>query len=554
MIILKGLGVSEGIAFGKLLVNELSEEKIEKHEITDIDAEINRYKKAENSTLEYKRMLYKKTCETLGEEEALIFKSHEMMIQDNDYRNSIISIITEEKSNAEYAVQKTSEKFSNFFSEMPDPYMKERAMDIIDISKCILSSLMGNDIQKDAYSLNGDIILSAQDFTPSEISSADKNKIKGFLCSEGSTYSHTSILLRVMKIPGIVCLKEQLDKNYNGKNIIIDGSSGEVYIDPDDSTVEFFKNKQSERNKNNELLKNLIGKENITLDGQKIKLYANMNNPSEIDDILENDSEGIGLLRSEFIYLGRENPPSEEEQFQIYRNILERMSGKKVIIRTLDIGSDKRVDYLGLPFEHNPAMGYRGIRLCLDQPEIFKTQLRAIYRASVYGNVSLMFPMITSVSEIKEIKKYIDVVKKELSQENIKFSDNIEIGIMIETPSAVVISDILAKEVDFFSIGTNDLTQYTLAVDRQNSKVNTIFDTHHKSILRMIKIVVDNAHKNNIWAGICGESAADESLIETYLSIGLDELSMSAPCVLKVRKKILETDVSKIKNNILKNL
>lgn len=554
MIILKGLGVSEGIAFGKLLVNELEEKKIEKHEISDIDSEINRYKQAENSTLEYKRMLYKKTYETLGEEEALIFKSHEMMIQDNDYRNSIISIITEEKVNAEYAVYKTSEKFSDFFSEMPDPYMKERAMDIIDISKCILSSLVGNDITRDINSLNCNIILSAQDFTPSEISSANKNKIKGFLCSEGSAYSHMSILLRVMKIPGIVLLKEQLNKNYNGKDIIMDGSSGEVYIEPDDSTIEFFKNKQLEKNKNDDILKSLIGKENITIDNQKIKLCANMNNPSEIDDILKNDSEGIGLLRSEFMYLGRKSPPSEEEQFQIYKSILEKMSGKKVIIRTLDIGSDKRVDYLGLPFEHNPAMGYRGIRLCLDQSEIFKTQLRAIYRASAYGKISLMFPMITSVSEIDEIKKYVDVVKEELSQENIKFSDNIETGIMIETPSAVMISDILAKKVDFFSIGTNDLTQYTLAVDRQNSKVNTIFDTHHKSILRMIKIVVDNAHKNGIWVGICGESAADESLIETYLSMGIDELSMSAPYILKIRKKIIETDVSKIKNNILKNL
>lgn len=554
MIILKGLGVSEGIAFGKLFIDNPSKENFEKREIDDTKSEIIRYEKAKNSALEYTKMLYEKTYTTLGENEAAIFKSHEMMIQDNDYCGSIIRIITEEKSNAEYAVQKTSEIFSKFFSNMQDPYMQERAMDVKDISKCILDNLTNRHKFEDIATTKTDIILGAQNFTPSEITSSDRKKIKGFICNKGSAYSHTSILLRVMRTPAVMCLEKQLDLAYNGKNVIIDGDSGEVYIDPDDSTLAFFKNKQSENEESHRLLKSLRGKSNVTFDGCQIKLYANMNNPNEIDEILESDAEGIGLLRSEFMYLNRESPPSEEEQFQTYKNILEKMNGKELIIRTLDVGSDKHVEYLSLPSEHNPAMGYRGVRVCLDKPEIFKTQLRAIYRASAFGNVSLMFPMITSVSEVVEVKKYIEEVQQELTDQNIPFSKDIKTGVMIETPSAVMISDDLAKEVDFFSVGTNDLTQYTLAVDRQNSKVNAIFNTHHKSILRMIKTVVDNAHKQNIWVGICGESAADESLLETYLSIGVDELSMSSPYILKIRKKILETNVSDIKKSVLDSL
>lgn len=554
MIILKGTGISEGIAFGKLFINTSQEWNFEKKESENSEIEIERYEKAEKQALEYTKLLYEKVLSSLGKDEAEIFKSHEAMIKDKDFKDSIIKAISSEKTSAEYAVWKTSKKFEKFFLDMPDPYMKGRAVDIIDISKCIINILMGKNNAFELENKSGNIILAATDFTPSEISSVDKNKVQGFLCADGSTYSHTSILLRVMKIPGVVCLKDQLSEEYNGKYVVFDGSSGEVYIDPEDMILKLFKNKKIEQEKSKKLLKTLKGKENITLDGKEIKVYANMNNPGEIDEIIENDSGGIGLLRSEFIYLGKKDFPSEDYQFEIYKDILQKMNQKEVIIRTIDIGSDKKTDYFNLPFEHNPAMGYRGIRVCLDNPEVFKTQLKAIYRASVYGNVSIMFPMISSVSEVMKIKKYLKEVEKELSENSIPFNKNIKKGIMIETPAAVAISDELAREVDFFSIGTNDLTQYTLAVDRQNSKVNTMFDTHHKAIIRMIKFVADNAHKNNIKVGICGESASDESLLETYLAIGIDELSMSAPFILKIREKIINTNISEIKENILKKI
>ncbi len=485
MVILKGTGVSEGIAFGRIFINKPKNSKSEKIEIKDANEEINRYKKAKKATLDYTKRLYDQVLKELGENEAEIFKAHEMMINDPDFENSIIGIITQEMANAEYAILKTSEIFSKIFLDMPDPYMKSRAMDVADISNCMISELSGKNSGESFGGLKGNVILAAEDFTPSEITSANKEKVAGFLCSEGSAYSHSSILLRVMKIPGIVCVKG-LEESYSGKEAIFDGSSGEVYIEPERPVVDFFKNK---------------------------KLFEE---------------------RSE--------------------KLLEKLKGKEVIIRTLDIGSDKKADYLNLPFEHNPAMGYRGIRICLDRPDIFKTQLRAIYRASAYGNVSIMFPMITSLDEIKEIKKYIKEVKEELKNEGKKICENVKIGVMIETPAAVMISDELAKEVDFFSIGTNDLTQYTLAVDRQNGKVSKMFDTHNKSVLRMIKKVTENAHKNGITVGICGESAADESLIETYLAIGIDELSMSAPFLLKVKKKILEIKISNIKNKVLNSI
>lgn len=554
MIILKGTGISEGVAFGKLVVNISQELNFEKKESDNPEAEIERYEKAEKQALVYTKSLYEKILMSLGEDEAEIFKFHETMIKDKDFKDSIIQIIYSEKTSAEYAVWKTSKKFEKFFSDMPDPYMKGRAVDIIDISKCIINILMGKKNTFELENKSGNVILAASDFTPSEISSVDKNKVQGFLCTDGSTYSHTSILLRVMKIPGVVCLKNQLLEEYNGKYVVFDGSSGEVYIDPEDVILKLFKNKKIEQEKSKKLLKSLKGKKNITLDGKEIKVYANMNNPGEIDEIIENDSGGIGLLRSEFIYLGKNDFPSEDYQFEVYKDILQRMNQKEVVIRTIDIGSDKKADYFNLPFEHNPAMGYRGIRVCLDNPEVFKTQLKAIYRASIYGNVSIMFPMISSVSEVMKIKDYLKEIEKELSESGVPFSNSIKKGIMIETPAAVAISDELAKEVDFFSIGTNDLTQYTLAVDRQNSKVNTMFDTHHKAIIRMIKFVIDNAHKNNIKVGICGESASDESLLETYLAMGVDELSMSAPFILKIREKIINTNISEIKENILKKI
>ncbi len=553
MVILKGTGVSEGIAFGRIFINKPKNSKSEKIEIKDANEEINRYKKAKKATLDYTKRLYDQVLKELGENEAEIFKAHEMMINDPDFENSIIGIITQEMANAEYAILKTSEIFSKIFLDMPDPYMKSRAMDVADISNCMINELSGKNSGESFGGLKGNVILAAEDFTPSEITSANKEKVAGFLCSEGSAYSHSSILLRVMKIPGIVCVKG-LEESYSGKEAIFDGSSGEVYIEPERPVVDFFKNKKLFEERSEKLLEKLKGKASVTLDGKKIKLCANMNNPDEIGAIAESDCDGIGLLRSEFIYLSAKELPTEEKQFEIYKNVLEKLKGKEVIIRTLDIGSDKKADYLNLPFEHNPAMGYRGIRICLDRPDIFKTQLRAIYRASAYGNVSIMFPMITSLDEIKEIKKYIKEVKEELKNEGKKIYENVKIGVMIETPAAVMISDELAKEVDFFSIGTNDLTQYTLAVDRQNGKVSKMFDTHNKSVLRMIKKVTENAHKNGITVGICGESAADESLIETYLAIGIDELSMSAPFLLKVKKKILEIKISNIKNKVLNSI
>lgn len=554
MISLNGVGISEGIAFGKIFVKNSGISDVQLRETNDTELELNRYKMAKQATLDYTRKIYEKVFKTVGKEEAEIFKSHEMMICDREFENSIIKIIQHDKLSAEYAVSETSKKFSKFFSEMPDPYMKSRAIDIKDISKCMINYLLGKSEADFLKNYDGNVILAANDFTPSEVSLADKSNINGFLCLEGSAYSHSSILMRVMKIPGIISLKDKLGKDLQGKYVILDGSTGEIYIDPEKMMLNLFRSKKLHQEKSRKLLKTLKGKKNVTLDGQEIKIQANMNNPTELDEILESDSDGVGLLRSEFIYLGEKDFPSEEKQFKIYKSIVEKFGEKGVTIRTLDIGSDKKADYFNLPFEHNPAMGYRGIRLCLDKPEIFKTQLRAIYRASAYGNISVMFPMISSIDEVKEVKKYIEEVESELRSENIEFSKNIKKGIMIETPAAVMMSDELAKEVDFFSIGTNDLTQYTLAVDRQNGKVGSLFDTRNKAVLRMIMMAVKNAHKNGIPVGICGESASDESLLETYLAMGVDKLSMSAPFVLKIRKKVRETNVSDIKGKVLKNL
>ena len=430
--------------------------------------------------------------------------------------------------------------------------MRERAIDIIDISERIIDRLYGKERKK--LEEERPIIIGTTDLTPSEVSSLDKSKVRGFISSEGSACSHASIIAKVLRIPAVVGLGNQIIPEYNGMNVIIDSFSGTVYINPDEATTNRFIKKKKQNDKRRELLRFLKGKENITKDGQKINIYANINNPEELGEALENDAGGIGLFRSEFLYLNRSSYPTEEEQFKIYKNIAEKMGDKNVIIRTLDIGSDKRADYFNLPQEKNPAMGYRGIRICLDRPDIFKTQLRAIYRASAFGNISIMFPMIISIKEITHIKACIEIVKNELKEQGINFSDDVKIGAMIETPAAALISDDLAKEVDFFSIGTNDLAQYTLAIDRQNSKVNQMFEPEHKSILRMIKIVVDNAHKNGIWAGVCGELASNESLIETFLAIGIDELSMSASFILSTRKKVKETDVSKVKEKLLKNL
>ncbi len=552
MIVLRGTGVFKDIAFGTLSMNKKSCEKIEKRSIEDVQSELNRFETAKKSAIEKTETFYEKSLKSLGEEEAQIFKVHKMMLEDDDYCCSVTEIIKNEKINAEYAVWMTCKKFSEMFSCMDDEYMKNRAVDIMDISQSLLDCLVG--CEKTFENQIDDVIIAAADLTPSEVAGLDKSRVKGFVTADGSSCSHAAIIAKVMHIPAVVGLGDQLKPEYSGCKIILDSFSGKIYIDPDAEMVEKFTKRKKNYDNQKELLKKLKGKENITKDGQKIKIYANMNHMSEIDDILENDPGGIGLFRSEFLFLDRDGYPTEDEQFEVYKAVIEKMNGKDVIIRTLDIGSDKQADYFDLPKENNPAMGYRGIRLCLNRPELFQTQLKAIYRASVYGNVSIMFPMIISLKEVINIKKHIEIVKKDLHRKKIPVANDVKLGIMIETPAAVFISDELAKEVDFFSIGTNDLAQYSLAIDRQNSKVSRMFDSHHVAILKMIKMVVDNAHKNGIWVGLCGEIAADESLIETFLSLGVDELSMSAPCILNIRKKVLSIDVGGVRDNILKSL
>ena len=439
------------------------------------------------------------------------------------------------------------------FLNLDDEYMRSRAADIKDICLNILKYLTDEiDSKKEEPKIDSKVIVFSDDLMPSEVSNADKNLISGYILSGGSECSHASILARLSNIPMVLGIGEHIKPEYDGMDVAIDSGEGKVYISPDTDTVKMLKKKGKQYVKKHESLNSLKGKENLTLDGYKINICANINNDLQIDEVLNSDAGGIGLFRSEFLYLNRDTYPTEEEQFETYKKIVEKMGGNKVIIRTLDIGSDKSADYFEFPKEINPAMGYRGVRVCLDRPEILITQLRAIYRASNHGNISIMFPMIISETEVKTLKAMAAKVREDLKKENIPFSEDVEIGIMIETPAAALISDVLASEVDFFSIGTNDLTQYTLAIDRQNSKVNQFFDSHHKSILRMIKLVVDNAHKHGIWAGICGEMSSDESLTEVFLAMGVDELSMPSSSILKIRKKVLETDVGKIKNKILK--
>lgn len=546
MIIFKGTGIFGDIAFGILSIHQENFESVNKRKVSNVEEEIKRYYSAREKAIKDVRTLYEKALNDFGAAEAEIFAVHEMMIKDKDYENTILDIIREKKINAEYAVWNTSHKFSQIFSKMNDRYMNQRAADVRDISQRIINCLTGTKKllhhQKDAA------ILSVQDLTPSDVSSLNRRKVAGLILSKGSEYSHAAIISKVLKIPAVVNLNKTIKPEYDGKKVIIDSFSGNIYIDPDEETEKRMLKKKEEADKRYELLKYLKGKENVTLDGRKVEIYANLNNPSEIEDILENDSGGIGLFRSEFLYMNRDSFPDEEEQFNIYKNIVQKMGDKRVIIRTLDIGSDKRLDYFNFPTEKNPALGYRGIRVCLDNPNIFITQLRAIYRASAFGNICIMFPMIISSDEVKYIKKYVEDIKKDLADSKINFSPDVPLGIMIETPAAAIISDELAEFVDFFSIGTNDLTQYTLAIDRQNSIVGKLSNPHHKAILRLIKMVVDNAHKMGKWVGICGELASDESLTELFLSMGVDELSVSPSSVLSIRKKVIETDTNKIRD------
>ena len=549
MTILKGKGVFGGIAFGKISIYNREEFEIKRYRVEDTDSEIRRYESAKKIAIVQLQSLYEKALQEVGETNAMIFQIHQMMLEDLDYCESIINIIKNQNVNAEYAVGTTSDNFSEMFSSMDDSYMKERAADVRDVSKRLLKILA--DSLENVVSFNEPSIIAADDLAPSETVQLDKNKVLGFVTMRGSSSSHTAILARTMNIPAIIGVGSQLKDEFDGCEAVIDGYAGDVYINPDHDTIQKMREKQEAKERQAALLLELKGRENITLDGKHIEIFANIGNSSDVGAVLQNDAGGIGLFRSEFLYLENDDYPSEDQQFAVYKDVAEKMSGKKVIIRTLDIGADKQVDYFEMPHEENPAMGYRAIRMCLDRLDIFKTQLRALYRASAFGKIAIMFPMIISVDEVKKIKEIIKVVKKELEEDEIQFSNDVELGIMIETPAAAIISDDLAKEVDFFSIGTNDLSQYTLAIDRQNDKLTSIFDSHHKAILRLIKFVADNAHKNGIWVGICGELGADESLTETFLSMGIDELSVSPPYVLGIRKKVIETDVSKVKEKII---
>lgn len=530
-----GKSIFNGIAIGKILFYSKDGVQIFRHKVEDTDAEIARYNKAKEKAIEELNAIYEKAVKEVGEMNAAVFEVHAMMLEDDDYNDSVKNIITSQGVNAEYAVATTSDNFSKMFAEMDDEYFQARAIDIKDISERVLNILAG----RSSENILGDepVIVVANDLAPSETVQMDKEKLLAFVTEEGSSNSHTAILARTMNIPALIGIK--IDREWNGKMAVVDGYNGELILEPDEATIKVMKERQEKIAKDREMLQSLKGKEDVTLDGKHIKLYANIGSVADVANVLKNDANGIGLFRSEFLYLENDTFPTENEQFQAYKAVAENMAGKKVVIRTLDIGADKQVDYFGLDKEDNPAMGYRAIRICLKQQDIFKTQLRALLRASAFGNISIMFPMIISVNEVRQIKAIVAEVKEELISQGITVGD-VELGIMIETPAAVMISDLLAKEVDFFSIGTNDLTQYTLAIDRQNSKLDDIYDSHHEAILRMIRMVVENGHKNNCWVGICGELGADTTLTEEFIKMGIDELSVSPTFVLPIRKIIRE--------------
>ncbi len=542
MQIFYGKSVFGGIAIGKIKVYQKGKQQIKRIRVEDTKRERERYEEAKQEAIRQLKGLYDKAVREVGEANAMIFEIHQMMLEDDDYNESVENIINTQKVNAEYAVGMTSDNFSQMFSAMDDEYMRERAADVKDISERILSVLNGS--ANGGVNSDEPVIILADDLAPSETVQLDKDKILSFVTVHGSVNSHTAILARTMAIPALIGTELPLDETVDGKLAVVDGIKGCVYVEPDEETLAQMQEKQKKEIEKKELLKQLKGKENITLDGKKIMLYANIGNIKDLAMVLKNDAGGIGLFRSEFIYLEKDNFPTEEEQFQIYRTVAETMAGKRVIIRTLDIGADKQCDYFKLAHEENPAMGVRAIRICLTREDVFKTQLRALFRASAYGKIAIMYPMITSLWEVKKIQEIVSEVKTELDKQNIEYG-NPEQGIMIETPAAVMVSDELAKHVDFFSIGTNDLTQYTLAVDRQNTELDMFYDAHHPAVLRMIKMVVENAHKAGIWAGICGELGADTELTKDFLKMGVDELSVSPGSILPLRKIILETDTQK---------
>ena len=546
MEVYQGKSVFGGIAIGRISVHKKDEQQVKRVRIEDPEQEILRYRQAKQTAMEQLQGLYQKALKEVGEANAAIFEIHQMMLEDDDYNESVENIIRMQQVNAEYAVASTGDNFAQMFSAMDDDYMRARSADVKDISERVLSVL--GDRSTGIAASEEPVIIVADDLAPSETVQLNKNLVLSFVTVHGSVNSHTAILARTMSIPALIGTAIPLTDDIDGKVGIVDGKNGCIYVDPDEDTLGRMQKLKLEEQEKKELLQTLKGRENITIDGKKIMLYANIGNSKDLAAVLQNDAGGIGLFRSEFIYLERETFPTEEEQFQIYRTVAETMAGKPVIIRTLDIGADKKCDYFEMEPEENPAMGCRAIRICLTRPEIFKTQLRALFRASAFGNISIMYPMIISVEEVHRIKEIVTEVKRELTEQGVAFGEPKQ-GIMIETPAAVMMSEELAKEVDFFSIGTNDLTQYTLAIDRQNPKLDAFYDPHHPAVLRMIQMVVENAHKAGIWAGICGELGADTTLTRRFLAMGVDELSMSPGSILPVRKIILETDVTKEREN-----
>ena len=549
MITIQGKGVSAGIGMGPLYFYRRAKTEIKRYQVEDTQSEWLRFKGAQSIAMDQLSELAEKARAEAGDEAAMLFETHQMMAEDLDYEEAIQALITEDHMNAEAAVSDTADQFCAMFEAMDDEYMKGRAADVKDVSARILGILCG--VVQGGIDSDVPVLLASDDLAPSETIQLDKTKILGFVTSFGSSSSHTAILARTLGIPSVVGLGDQLDPIYEGRQVVVDGATGAVIIDPTDDVFADFVAKREEQLRQRAMLETLKGQKNITKDGKKIRVYCNIGSPEDVDAVKVNDGGGIGLFRSEFLYLNSSTYPTEDEQFEAYKAVLTGMEGKEVIIRTCDIGADKQIDYFELPKEENPAMGMRALRISLSRPGFFRTQLRALYRASAYGNLGIMFPMVTSVWEVRETKKLIESVKKELHDEGIPYSDHVEIGVMIETPAAAIISDRLAKEVDFFSCGTNDLTQYTLACDRQNNDLGRFYDPHHLSVVRLLKMVVENAHKNGVWVGICGELGADLEMTETFLAIGVDELSVTPRAVLPLRNKIRSLDMTEATARIL---
>lgn len=549
MQILTGKPVLNDIAFGKLFIYKKNRGNVKKYHIDDAKAEIFRFFEAKEMSVKQLEELYQKAIAEIGENDAMIFYIHRMMLEDVDFCDSVKNIIESQKLNAEAAVALTCANLSAMFSVMEDVYMRERAADIKDISERVILNLSHTDPKMQSFS--EPVILAADDLAPSETMQLDKSKILAFVTENGAVTSHTAILAKNMNIPAIIAVKGILNPDFDGREVIVDGISGNIIIDPDSETKKKMSEKKAEEEEQKKLLNRLKGRESVTADGKKIRLYANINSAEDLESVIQNDAEGIGLFRSEFLYLSSNGYPDEEAQFESYRRVAEKMPEKRVIIRTFDIGADKKIGYLDMPEEINPALGFRAVRMYLKRPEIFKTHIRAIMRASAYGRISVMIPMVISADEVRRVKLIIGEVKRELCAEGIPYSDDVEFGIMIETPAAALISAELAREADFLSIGTNDLTQYTLALDRQNGSVAELYNPHHPAVLRLIRLIASNAHKAGKWVGICGEAAADLSLTETFLALGIDELSVSPGMILPLRQKILETDISGVTAPVL---